>query len=259
MKKLLEKLEKPSDSHKGDNGYVGVIAGSVEYTGAPALVAEAALRSGCDLTKILTSGKSRDIVASFSENLIVDSYEAGYFDRNSLEGAKELESWSDVIVIGPGLGDANEKALKNFVSGCEKPLVIDADAIEPALDTDISDAVFTPHKGEAEAIEEKFGSIGEFVEETGNIVVLKGEIDKIYAEDSSFENETGTAAMTVGGTGDVLAGIIGSLLSQGLEPVEAARLGCWINGKAGEKAEKEFGNSLLATDLIEILPRIIQG
>lgn len=257
MEELLQKLQRDSESHKGDNGRVGVIAGSEKYTGAPALSAKAALRTGCDLVKILTSENSRDVVAGFSENFIVDSYGAGFLDRNALDRSGEIVDWSDTVVIGPGLGDANSKAVRNFVSSTEKPLVIDADAIEPALEADISNAVFTPHSGEAKIIREKFGSIESFIEQTGSVVVVKGHIDRIYTSEQVFENETGDPAMTVGGTGDVLTGVIAGLISQGLKLEEAARLGMWVNGKAGEKAAEEYGNGTLATDVVEELSEVI--
>ena len=257
MEELLEKLVREKDSHKGENGRVGVIAGSRDYTGAPALSAKAALRSGCDLVKILTSDSVREVVAGYSENFIVDSYPGDYFDESGLEKARELEEWSDALVIGPGLGEADPDAVKSFVSKTEKPVVIDADAIEPALEAEVSKAVFTPHTQEAGLIEEKFGSIKEFVERTGAVVVVKGSTDRIYTSEGVFENQTGHPAMTVGGTGDVLTGLIASLISQGLSLEEATRLGTWINGKAGEEAAEEYGNGALAADIMVHVPEII--
>jgi hydroxyethylthiazole kinase-like uncharacterized protein yjeF len=134
---------------------------------------------------------------------------------------------------------------------------VDADAIEPVATADFSQTVFTPHDAEAEFLREEFGSLENFVEEAGAVVVLKGATDRIYTQEEVFENETGHETMTVGGTGDVLAGIIASLISQGLEPGEAARLGAWINGKAGELAAEELGNGALAMDIVEKVPEVI--
>lgn len=254
MEELLEKLERPSDSHKGENGKVLVIGGSRKYTGAPALAAEAALRSGADLVKILTSEEAKPVVQGFSENLIVESY-GQRFDENSVKKAVELSKWADSTVTGPGLTDFEEKALKQFGEQAQN-LVVDAGATEVLLET--SGNIFTPHKGEAEAIEEKSGSIKAFAQETGNTVLVKGKTDRIFSGEKVFKNETGSPGMTVGGTGDVLTGVVAAFKAQGLEEMEAARLGAYVNGKAGEKAYRDYGNSLLATDLIEEIPEIIK-
>lgn len=253
MEELFEKLERPSNSHKGENGKVLVIGGSQKYTGAPALAAEATLRAGTDLVKILTSEQAKPVVQSFSENLIVESY-GERFDENSLEKALKLEQWADTTVIGPGLSDFDENALKKFGEESGN-LVIDAEAIEPLLE--ITDSIFTPHSGEAEALGEKSGSIKMFAHETENTVLMKGEKDRIFSGKKIFKNETGNSGMTVGGTGDVLAGIVASFSSQGLDDLEASHLAAYVNGKAGEKAAEKFGKGLLATDIIEEIPKIL--
>ncbi|MFB6209697.1 MAG: NAD(P)H-hydrate dehydratase [Candidatus Nanohaloarchaea archaeon] len=259
MEHLLEKLDRDPDSHKGENGKVGIIGGSKDFTGAPSLSAKAALRTGCDLAKILTSEYSRSVVAGFSENFIVDSHPSGYLDERGMEKAEELQDWSDCCVIGPGLGDPDDDTIRQMVSEASKPLIIDAEAIQPALDAELYDAVFTPHRGEAEVIRERFTSIQDFVDEKEVVVVVKGQVDRIYSPEGVEANDTGDPTMTVGGTGDVLTGIIASLVSQGLDPEEAARLGCWIDGKAGELASEEYGNGALATDMIENIPEVIES
>lgn len=257
MKDLIEKLERKPGSHKGQNGKIGVIGGSKDYSGAPALNAHAALRTGSDLVKLLTSEAVRDVVRSYSENFIVEGYDSDYFDEKASAQAKKLSEWADTVVMGSGLSQPDEDALKKLAEDFETPLVVDADAIKSVATADFSKAVFTPHEGEAEFLREEFGSLKSFVQETGAVVVLKGETDRIYTERKVFENETGHETMTVGGTGDVLAGVIGSLISQGLDIEEAARLGAWINGKAGEKAAEELGNSVLATDIKEKIPAVL--
>jgi ADP-dependent NAD(P)H-hydrate dehydratase len=257
MEQLLGKISRESGSHKGENGKVGVIGGSRDFSGAPALNAYGALRSGCDLVKILTSAEIRDVLRGYSENFIVESYSSGYFGEEAASKAEDLSEWADAIVIGSGLSQPDELALKEFVEVSETPMVVDADAIEPLMNSDFSKAVFTPHEGEAEAIREEFGSIENFVSETEAVVVLKGEKDEIFTPAGRFENETGHETMTVGGTGDVLAGVIASLVSQGLGTEEAARLGAWINGKAGELAAEELGNGALATDIVEKIQEVI--
>jgi ADP-dependent NAD(P)H-hydrate dehydratase len=253
MRKLRDKLERESDSHKGENGKVVVIAGSRDFTGAPALSAKAALRSGCDLVKILTSEHVSDTVAGYSENFIVESYEGGYFGEAAVDKALKLDEWADVVVVGPGLSKVDRVALQEFLEIAESELVIDADAIAPAVQKGIN-WIYTPHSGELEHIVESYGSEEDFVTDTGSILAVKGEKDIIYTGNDFFEISRGTSAMTVGGTGDVLTGIVSSFISQGLEPVEACKLGVWINGKAGELAAEDYGNGMLATDLIEKIP-----
>lgn len=258
MKEFVEKLDREKGSHKGENGRVGVVGGSKDYSGAPALNAHGALRSGCDLVKILTSRNVQDVVRSYSENFIVEGYDRAYFGEKAATRARNLSEWADSVVIGSGLSDPDEIALKDLVEVTDTPIVVDADAVNPLIDSDFSEAVFTPHEGEAEDIREEYGSVENFVSETGAVVVLKGEEDEIFTPAEKFENKTGHETMTVGGTGDVLAGVIASLISQGLETGEAARLGAWINGKAGKLAAEELGNGALATDIAEKIPEVLK-
>ena len=253
MVDLTEELEREAASHKGENGKVGVIAGSKDFSGAPALSAKAALRTGCDLVKILTSEQVADIVAGYSENFIVEGYSGGYFNQGAVEKALELDDWADVLVVGPGLSKPDGEALEEFMQKAESELVIDAEAVEVASESGV-EGVYNPHKGELESILSVYGSERKFVEDTGSVLAVKGSIDKLYSGSGEKSLDVGTPAMTVGGTGDVLTGIIASLISQGLTRYEAAEKGLSVNGRAGEKAEKEFGNGLLATDIIEKIP-----
>lgn len=249
MEELFEKLDRPSNSHKGENGKVLVIGGSEVYTGAPALAAQAALRTGADLVRVLTSETAQLALRSFSEDLIVESYGAR-FDSDSLGKAFELEEWADATVIGPGLTDFDRAALAEFAEN-SSDLIIDAGSIEVLLDT--SGNIFTPHSGEAEALGRKSGSIKMFAYETDNTVLMTGKKDRIFSGKEIFKNKTGNSGMTAGGTGDVLTGVVASLKSQGLKDVEAARLAAYINGKAGEKAYEKYGNGLVASDLIDLI------
>lgn len=254
MEELFEKLERPSDTHKGQNGKVLVIGGSRKYTGAPALTAQAALRAGADLVKVLTAEEAKSVVQGFSENLIVESY-GERFNEDSLEKARELEEWTDTTVIGPGLSDFEHSSVKKFGKKVGS-LVVDAGAIELLKDT--TDNIFTPHSGEAESLIDGYGSLQAFTSETGNTVLLKGKLDEIYSGEQIFENDTGCAGMTVGGTGDVLAGVVAAFRSQDLDRREACRLAAYVNGVAGEKAYDKFGNGLLATDIIAEISEVVK-
>lgn len=244
IEEIASKLSRPQDTHKGQNGKVLVIAGSERFTGAPALAAEAALRSGADLVKIFTAKKARPVVQGYSQDFIVESY-GEKFNEESLEKAEELEQWADVTVIGPGL-KADDEAVEKFSRDAGN-LVVDAEAIEACLNS--SKNVFTPHSREAQAIRDKYSSIRKFVSQEENTVLLTSDVDKIYSADSVLENRTGNSSMTAGGTGDVLTGILAGLWSQGLEREESAYLATYINGKAGEKVSEKYGNGLKASDL----------
>lgn len=166
---LTEKLERSSDTYKGQNGKVLVIGGSKHFTGAPALIAEASLRTGADLVKILTSEEVRPLVQGFSPDYIVESFEEE-FEEEDLEKASNLERWADVTVIGPGIS-AESSALKDFLENSGRT-VVDAEAIAYGLYSQGN--IFTPHKEEAESIIEGYGSISEFSSEKDNTVIVTG-------------------------------------------------------------------------------------
>lgn len=245
--------ERSSDSHKGENGKVAVIGGSIDYAGAPALSAQAALRTGADLTKILTSHKIKNTVASYSENLIVRDYRGEYFNQDALKKARKLEKWADMTIIGPGLGQPQHKAVKNFSKISEKPLTIDADAIGHLDLSKLSNAIITPHRQEFKQLKPSLDTLLQ----NDNIILRKGPVDKIYTSSGTTEVELGHPGMTVGGTGDILTGIVASLVAQGLEKEEAAIRAAKINGKAGEKAARKYGNGVVATDLLKRIPKVI--
>jgi ADP-dependent NAD(P)H-hydrate dehydratase len=149
-------------------------------------------------------------------------------------------------------------AVRETLAKVDLPVVVDAVAIEPALSGDLSNTVFTPDDAEEEAIVEEYGSLETFSESTGAIVVTTGDVDTIIVDGDRTTNETGTPALTVAGTGDTLTGVVAALLGQGLNRAEAAELGAWIVGKAGELATAERGNGLVATDVIDRIPDTIR-
>ena len=116
----------------------------------------------------------------------------------------------------------------------------------------------TPSGSESEPIDEAHGSLEAFSEETGAIITLTGDVDEIVTDGERIKNETGTSALAVAGTGDTLVGIIASLLGQGLARHEAAKVGGWILGKTGELATAEYGQGVVATDIIERIPKTIR-
>lgn len=255
---LLESLSE-SGAEKGDSGRVGVVAGSVEYPGPPALAGEAALRTGADVATVLTSEVVLNAVGGYTPNLVLRRYTGDYLSRNSTGKAVALADGSDALVVGPGLGHPDREAVRRLLAETDLPTVVDADAIQPALDADLSRAVVTPDAHEIEQIEAEYDDLASFAAATGAVVVAKGSEDVVVDGESRWTNESGTPALTVAGTGDALAGVVGALLGWGLDRVEAARVGTWVLGRAGELAADEYGTGVLATDVVERIPAAMQA
>ncbi|WP_290817419.1 NAD(P)H-hydrate dehydratase [Halovivax sp.] len=255
MRRLLRTLSDVSGTVKGETGYVGVIGGDRQYAGQPVLAAMAALRSGTDVSRALVPETIHPVVASYSPNVLVDNHPGDRFTPEAVDDALELSEWADALVIGPGLADPEPAAIREVIERAGVPVVVDATAIEPALGGgEFGNAVFTPDAREESIIEDERESIEAFSTATDAVVALTGETDVIVADGERQLNETGTAALTVAGTGDTLTGIVASLLGQGLDRDEAAELGAWILGKAGELASVEYGTGVVATDVIERVP-----
>jgi NAD(P)H-hydrate epimerase len=255
-------------SHKGDNGEVLVVGGG-PYTGAPALSAQAALRAGADLVRVACPEYVAREVQGYSEDLIVRGFES---DRLSTENPEtmstiqELAADHDTVVFGPGLGTAEDTlaAVREFLADFDGRAVIDADALQvvPEVDTDAT-LVCTPHAGELRAMggpgvpeddwRARADALEDFAADIGHTLLLKGKDDVISDGETTRIGRTGNAGMTVGGTGDVLAGITGALLAV-QEPVDAAGIAAFVNGRAGDVVAEERGVGLMATDLLDAIP-----
>jgi NAD(P)H-hydrate epimerase len=273
---LSEYYPRPKkDSHKGDNGIVLVIGGG-PYTGAPALSGLAALRTGSDLAYIATPRKAGEIVATFSPNLIVNDLNSDYLIPGDISIIRDLVVKCDSVIIGPGLGEAKETreaitSIIKLVVEQHKPLVIDADAIQPVgkqLDV-IRDSrtVITPHAGEfreltgvslSNDISQRVKIVQEWAGKLGVVMFLKGYVDILSNGQKVKRNIIHNEAMTVGGTGDVLVGVIGALLSKDVEPFNAVRIAAFLNGEAGNRCFEDKSFGLLATDIIEEIPAVLK-
>jgi hydroxyethylthiazole kinase-like uncharacterized protein yjeF len=264
-----------SETHKGDYGRVLVIGGSEDFHGAPSLAAMAAMMTGVDLVYVAVPEVVAHEVASISPALIVVKLKG----RNlSLDDIEILDRWTaraSAIVLGPGLGLASEtkEAVRKIVSDVERrriPLLLDADGLKAYSQFKHPmqcPMVATPHAGEYEIltgqklsanVEEKTKQVSETAKELNSVIVVKGPVDIITDGSCVKLNRfTHNPGMTVGGTGDVLSGLIGALLSQGFEPLRAAAAGVFINGAAGDFALKEKGYHLLPSDLLEWIPKVM--
>ncbi len=260
-------LKRPALSHKGDAGRVLVLGGGA-YSGAPALAALGALRAGADIVTVAAPCNVADIIASFSPNLIARALSSDRLVEDDIPVISELIKKHDVVVMGMGLGTADKtlQAVKKIVPLCKKA-VIDADALSPQLLPLLhKNIIITPHAGEMKRLsgidvpkgeKEKVDFIRDFAKNNEVTVLLKGAVDIISDGAEVRANRTGNAGMTVGGTGDVLAGLTGALFAKH-DALLAASAGAFINGAAGDMAFAEFGYGLLATDVIDYIPAVMK-
>jgi NAD(P)H-hydrate epimerase len=262
-------LDRAGDSHKGDNGEVLVVGGG-PYAGAPALSAQAALRAGADLVRVAPPESVAREVQAYSEALIVRALSGDRLDPGHVDRLLDLAAGHDAVVLGPGLGDADPtlEAVVEFLERFDGRAVVDADALSvvPGVDTDAT-LVCTPHQGElrgmggpaAEDWRERADATAAFAADLGATVLVKGVYDVVTDGTDTRVNRTGNPGMTVGGTGDVLAGATGALLAV-LSPIQAAALGAYANGLAGDRALEDTGGyGLVPTDLLDGLPAALWG
>lgn len=282
MIKLLIKKIKPRlrDTHKGTYGHVFVLAGSAGMTGAAYLTSTAALLSGSGL---VTLGIPKGINPIMEEKLVevmtkpLPETRAQTLSMKALPPIREFVKKADVIAIGPGLsGHKETKALvRRLVVMLDKNFVLDADGINAfkgaadLLKRVKTEFVITPHAGEMSrltgmsiaSIQKDRKGVAKKVSKLYNcITVLKGSSTVVAnPKGEVYINETGNPGMATGGVGDILTGIIASLMGQGLEPFGAAKLGVYIHGRAGDLAMREKGEiSLIATDILNKLPEVFK-
>jgi len=252
--------KRASESHKGDSGRILVIGGG-PYTGAPALSALAALRAGADIVTVAAPKDAALTISGFSPNLIVAPLSGDHLMPQDLDLLKEQIARHDVVLMGMGLGRHPETrhALSEIIPLCNRA-VIDADALQPELPLK---GIVTPHAGEFKRISgtslsdlpyrERIEPLRGYAREKCLVVLLKGNVDLISDGEVVRANATGNPGMTVGGTGDVLAGIAAAFYARA-SPLRAAVAAAFVNGRAGDLAylEKDYG--MLATDVIEKIP-----
>jgi NAD(P)H-hydrate epimerase len=258
-------------SHKGQNGRVLIVSGG-PFTGAPALVAYGALGIGADLVHIATPALAASVVASYSPTFIVHPLVGHRLMREDLRQVLDLTAKADAVAIGPGLGDVEGtlEAIRDIVRQVTLPMVIDADAIhavasEPKVLAG-KRAVITPHSREFKVLtgkalpdspDERAEPVREASRALGVTILLKGPVDIVSDGTRVTFNYTGNPGMTVGGTGDVLCGVVAGFIAKGMSSYDAARLGAFANGYAGDLAFKEKSYGLTATDVAEHLGHVL--
>jgi NAD(P)H-hydrate epimerase len=264
------------DAHKGQCGKVVVIAGSLGMTGAALLCSKSALSMGAGLCYLGISESLVEIIgAGFLEVVTkpLPETKKRSLSVSAYNGIMEMVKKADVIVIGPGIGRDTEtrKLINSLIKGVNIPIVLDADGIYAIEDISIlkdKKILLTPHQAELsrllgksiEDIEQDRVGIAERLSSDYNIsVLLKGARTIIVSEGQTYINLTGCSGMAKAGSGDVLSGMIASLIGQGLSVKDAAVLGAYLHGLAGEEACKEKTEySLLASDIIYHIPKVIK-
>lgn len=262
------------ESHKGQNGVLAVIGGG-PYAGAPAIAAIAGYRIGVDLVHVVVPERVFEPVASYKPDLVTHPVPGDRLgdDETTAEVLDRVLAAADAAIVGPGLGPVDDEVMGTvFATIADRGAraVVDADAIgyledHPRAVDEIA-GVVTPHAGEfrrlvdgelPEAIGERAELAAEVASRLGMTVLLKGPIDLVTDGKSTKFNQTGVPRMTVGGTGDALAGEVGGLLAKGCSPYNAARIGAFVNGVAGELASDDMGPSFLASEMVDAIPRVL--
>lgn len=265
----LQKILKKRDrfSHKGENGKLLIIGGSSEYYGAPILAAKGALRAGVDLVYLYVPECNYDVTRAAMPDFIVKKYSGENFSPRAAADIVDFGKTCDAVLVGPGFGD-HESSLEGTIEILKSlriPTVLDTAAIfalkkirKFPLEQEV---IATPHQNEFANLVDREIHVEEG--DTQSIVllrsiamdlhlniILKGPTDLIASDEGEVvKNATGNAGMTVGGTGDVLAGVAASLLAQGNAPFAAAQAAAYLNGAAGDHAFKKHGYGLVASDI----------
>jgi NAD(P)H-hydrate epimerase len=272
---ILKKIYRKRDvwSHKYNFGHLLVIGGSKHYSGSPAFNALAALRAGVDLVTVLAPERAANIIASFAPDLIAYPLKGDNLCEEHLSELIKFTHNKNAVVIGGGLTREEEvlKTVVKFLEEIEIPAVIDADAIHAvARKKEIlknKNFVLTPHVHEllvlsgnqvGNDLNQRIKVVKETAAKLKTTILLKGHIDVISNGKEVALNKTGSPAMTKGGLGDTLAGILGAYLARGNDTFTSACAAAYLNGKAGEIAAKKYSESLTASDLIEEIPNVVK-
>lgn len=269
-------FNRPDDSNKGTLGSLLCICGSYGMAGAAIMAGKAALRCGIGLLKIAVPKSIYPVCAT---NILESVYypleetSNGVISSKNTDFLLEMCEKSSAVVIGCGLSvcDDTKNLVQSVITNCEKPLVIDADALncicnKPEILKNLkAPAIITPHPGEMARLlhstpktvnSNRENTAIDFAKKFGVVTVLKGAGTIIASPDGEvYINHTGNSGMATGGSGDVLSGIIGSLLAQGASPINAAAAGVFLHGTIGDLAAEKLGKiSMLPTDMIAMIP-----
>ncbi|MBN1502014.1 NAD(P)H-hydrate dehydratase [Candidatus Woesearchaeota archaeon] len=255
---------------KRENGTVLVVGGCPDYVGAPALAGMAALRTGVDIVTVCAPEKVAWAINCCAPDLITKKFLGNEFDLTHCREIINMSQNYDVVLIGNGLGIKKDFVLK-LLRYIKKPLVLDADALKVINLSAVTNSILTPHLKEFEILftnsvkKKKFyeedldTNIKNFKPVTGdNVILLKGKEDHIFTKHRMHINKTGNDGMTVGGTGDILAGLCAGFLAQTKNLFESAKHAAYVNGRTGDHLLKQRGYSFIASDMINEMWRFIK-
>lgn len=256
-----------------------VVAGSRAMTGAAVMSVRGAERAGCGITFLATSaGAAPAVDVALTETIVhgIQEDDSGGMRPEAAEDILNRSGRATALVVGPGIGsgEGGRRLVEAILAGTEAPVLLDADAVTALAGTDVlarrdAPTVVTPHAGELgrllgsgakEVSAHRLRSARKAAHDNGCCVLLKGSDTLVVDGDRVAVNPTGGVALATAGTGDVLSGVIGALLSRGMEPFDAARVGAWAHGRAAELWLRETGwpaESMVATDLLGFLPPAI--
>jgi ADP-dependent NAD(P)H-hydrate dehydratase / NAD(P)H-hydrate epimerase len=263
-----------STAHKGEFGRLLVVGGSQVFSGAPTLVSLAALRTGVDIVYTASPEKTAYEISSMSPDLITVKLSGNNLNPDNISELEPYLTQVEAVALGPGLGlnEETSQFVKLFVDLVErtgKPLILDADGLKAfakykrPLKVPL---VLTPHGGEyailtgqklPDDLESKIAKIQKTAKDLDAVVLVKGKVDIISSANKVKLNFTGNAGMTVGGTGDVLTGIVAGLLAQKADMFEAAVAGAFVNGACGDFVVSQLGFHMIASDILEWIPRVL--
>jgi len=271
---------RPADAHKGDFGKVCIIAGSVGMSGAAALAGRSALRAGAGLVRVAVPKSILPIVASIEPSFTtvpLPEDAAGRISAKAINAVLSFAAQNDCAAFGPGVGISRQvrSVLQTLIREDGLKLVIDADGLNNLSKlsdwpgTTKAKLILTPHPGEMKRLwaglfREKMPAGRQkqailMAERTAAVVVLKGAGTVITDGQKIYVNKTGNAGMATAGAGDVLTGVIAALVGQGLGELNAAILGAYVHGLAGDLAAEKLGQiSIIATDIVDFLPEAFQ-
>jgi len=263
------------DAHKGDFGKVCIIAGSTGMSGAAALAGRSALRAGAGLVRVATPKSVLPIVASIEPSfttIALPEDSLGRISAKAINPILEAVNENDVVAFGPGVGTSGElrSLLETLLRQDKLRLVIDADGLNNLAgikdwpDALKANLILTPHPGEMKRLwsglfreslpSDRQQQAVQLAQQTKTVVALKGAGTVVTDGEKVYINKTGNPGMATAGSGDVLTGVITALAGQGLSDLDAAVLGVYIHGLAGDIAAENFGQiSLMTTDIIQAL------
>jgi NAD(P)H-hydrate epimerase len=266
------------NSHKGQNGRVLIIGGSLNYFGAPILAGLGALGSGADLVYLLVPECNFDVSRSFYPDFIVRKYPGNFINSRTLDAATELLPQVDAVLVGPGVSEDPEsvRVIARIIQKAQCHIVLDAEAIPAIAQLGLQNTpdqphhlTITPHRSEMDEItegalpddpEELEKVVTDFAQKWGITILMKGPRDIVASpHETTRVNTTGNAGMTVGGSGDILAGLTASLIAQHISPYEACQCAAFLNGAAGDTLLRQKGYNFMATDVALELPYTIHS